>query len=307
MAKVNDNYAKLPGSYLFSEIARRTAAYQEANPQAKLIKMGIGDVTRPLVPAVIEAMHAAVDDLATSERFHGYGPEQGYAFLREAIQQGDFAARGIDISTDEIFISDGAKSDCGNIGDILSLDNVVAVCDPVYPVYVDSNAMSGRAGEWDEEAQGWTNIVYMPTTAENGFCPELPQGKVDSVEQLLAQRAGKGALAFVGDGVNDAPVLTRADVGIAMGAMGSDAAIEAADVVLMDDDPRSIARALRLARKTQRIVWENIVFALGVKVGILVLAALGIANMWLAVFGDVGVAALAILNALRAMSVAGLR
>ena len=135
----------------------------------------------------------------------------------------------------------------------------------------------------------------------------LPQGKVDSVEQLLAQRAGKGALAFVGDGVNDAPVLTRADVGIAMGAMGSDAAIEAADVVLMDDDPRSIARALRLARKTQRIVWENIVFALGVKVGILVLAALGIANMWLAVFGDVGVAALAILNALRAMSVAGLR
>ena len=181
MAKVNDNYAKLPGSYLFSEIARRTAAYQEANPQAKLIKMGIGDVTRPLVPAVIEAMHAAVDDLATSERFHGYGPEQGYAFLREAIQQGDFAARGIDISTDEIFISDGAKSDCGNIGDILSLDNVVAVCDPVYPVYVDSNAMSGRAGEWDEEAQGWTNIVYMPTTAENGFCPELPQGKVDVI------------------------------------------------------------------------------------------------------------------------------
>ena len=181
MAKVNENYAKLPGSYLFSEIARRTAAYQEANPQAKLIKMGIGDVTRPLAPAVIEAMHAAVDDLASAERFHGYGPEQGYDFLRTAIQQGDFAARGVDISADEIFISDGAKSDCGNIGDILSLDNVIAVCDPVYPVYVDSNAMSGRAGDYDEAAQGWTKIHYMPTTAENGFCPALPQGKVDVI------------------------------------------------------------------------------------------------------------------------------
>lgn len=181
MARVNENYAKLPGSYLFAEIARRTSAYAEAHPEAKLIKMGIGDVTRPLVPAVVEAMHAAVDDLATSERFHGYGPEQGYDFLREAIAQHDFRARGVEIAVDEIFVSDGAKSDCGNIGDILALDNVVAVCDPVYPVYVDSNAMSGRAGDYDAAAERWTDIVYMPTTAENGFCPEFPARKADVI------------------------------------------------------------------------------------------------------------------------------
>ena len=181
LAKVNSNYAKLPGSYLFSEVARRTAAYQEANPNAKLIKMGIGDVTRPLVPAVIQAMHDAVDDLATSERFHGYGPEQGYDFLREVIQENDFAARNVNITADEIFISDGAKSDCGNIGDILSVDNKIAVCDPVYPVYVDTNAMAGRAGDWDPEAESWTNIYYMPTTAENGFCPALPEEPVDVI------------------------------------------------------------------------------------------------------------------------------
>ncbi|MDO5334981.1 MAG: LL-diaminopimelate aminotransferase [Coriobacteriia bacterium] len=181
MAHVNENYAKLPGSYLFSEIARRTAAYAEAHPEADLIKMGIGDVTRPLAPAVIAAMHAAVDDLASSETFHGYGPEQGYDFLREAIQQADFAARGVDIAVDEIFVSDGAKSDCGNIGDILSVNNKIAVCDPVYPVYVDTNAMAGRAGEYDEQAQGWSNIYYMPTTAENGFAPELPKEPVDVI------------------------------------------------------------------------------------------------------------------------------
>ena len=181
MAKINKNYQKLPGSYLFSEIARRTAAYAEAHPGAKLIKMGIGDVTRPLAPAVVEAMHAAVDDLAHAETFHGYGPEQGYDFLREAICEHDFAARGVDIEPDEIFVSDGAKSDCGNIGDIFDVDNVVAVCDPVYPVYVDTNAMAGRAGDYDEAAQGWTNICYMPTTAENGFCPALPEGHVDII------------------------------------------------------------------------------------------------------------------------------
>lgn len=181
MAKVNPNYQKLPGSYLFSEIARRTAAYSEAHPEAKLIKMGIGDVTRPLVPAVIEAMHAAVEDMAKSETFHGYGPEQGYDFLRAAIAKRDFHALGVDIADDEIFISDGAKSDCGNIGDILDVDNVVAVCDPVYPVYVDSNAMAGRAGDYDEAAERWTNIVYMPTTAENGFCPALPEGRADVI------------------------------------------------------------------------------------------------------------------------------
>jgi LL-diaminopimelate aminotransferase len=181
MAHVNENYAKLPGSYLFSEIARRTKAFQDANPDAELIRLGIGDVTRPLVPAVVEAMHAAVDEQTNAATFKGYGPEQGYDFLRNAIAENDFAPYGVNISPDEIFISDGAKSDCGNIGDILSLDNKVAVCDPVYPVYVDSNAMAGRAGEWDAEAGAWTNIYYMPTTAENDFCPALPDVDVDVI------------------------------------------------------------------------------------------------------------------------------
>ena len=137
MVRVNQNYLKLPGSYLFSEVARRIAAYSAAHPEAKITKLSIGDVTRPLVPAVVEAMHKAVDEMGTYEGFHGYGPEQGYPFLREAIAQHDYAARGMDIKPDEIFVSDGAKSDCGNIGDIFGVDNVVAVCDPVYPVYVD--------------------------------------------------------------------------------------------------------------------------------------------------------------------------
>ena len=181
MAKPNMNYSKLPGSYLFANIAHETAAYQEQHPEAKLIKMGIGDVTRPLCPSVIKAMHAAVDDMASSEGFHGYGPEQGYDFLREAIRVNDFEARAMDIGIDEIFISDGAKSDCGNIGDLFDVDNVIAVCDPVYPVYVDANAMSGRAGDYDAQSEKWTNIVYMPTTAENGFNPALPDKPVDIV------------------------------------------------------------------------------------------------------------------------------
>lgn len=181
MATVNENYQKLPGSYLFSEIAHRTADFSAAHPDVKLIKMGIGDVTRPLAPAVVEAMHAAVDDLAHAETFHGYGPEQGYDFLREAIVEHDFAARGVDIAIDEVFVSDGAKSDCGNIGDIFAIDNRVAVCDPVYPVYVDTNAMAGRAGFYDESAEGWTDIVYMPTTAANDFCPALPEQRADLI------------------------------------------------------------------------------------------------------------------------------
>ena len=181
MAHVNPNYAKLPGSYLFSEIARRTAAYSAAHPEAELIRMGIGDVTRPLAPATIEAMQAALVDLSHAETFRGYGPEQGYDFLREAIVEHDFASRGADIAPDEVFVSDGATSDCGNIGDILSIDNKIAVCDPVYPVYVDSNAMTGRAGDWDEQRSCWTNIHYMPTTAENGFCPALPDETVDVI------------------------------------------------------------------------------------------------------------------------------
>lgn len=196
MAKVNENYRKLPGSYLFADIARRTAAYQDSHPEAKLIRMGIGDVTRPLAPAVIDAMHAAVDDLAAAETFHGYGPEQGYGFLREAIVERDFKGRGVDIEADEVFVSDGAKSDCGNIGDLFDEDNVVAVCDPVYPVYVDTNAMAGRAGDYDEAAQGWTRLVYMPTTAENGFCPKLPEVPVDIIYLCSPNNPTGTALTF---------------------------------------------------------------------------------------------------------------
>lgn len=181
MTKINENYRKLPGSYLFSEIARRVAAYSEAHPEKTLIKLGIGDVTRPLAPAVIAAMHAAVDEMGTAEGFHGYGPEQGYAFLREAIAAQDYQTRGVAIAADEIFVSDGAKSDCGNIGDIFGVENVVAVCDPVYPVYVDTNAMAGRAGEYDERSGRWTRLHYMPCTAENGFSPAIPEERVDLI------------------------------------------------------------------------------------------------------------------------------
>ena len=181
MVTINENYQKLPGSYLFSEIARRVAAYSEANPAKRLIRLGIGDVTRPLVPAVTQAMHQAVDEMATVTGFHGYGPEQGYAFLREAIAKEDYQARGADIAPDEIFVSDGAKSDCGNIGDIFGVDNVVAVCDPVYPVYVDTNAMTGRAGHYDGDKGRWDRLVYMPCVAENGFSPDIPSQPVDLI------------------------------------------------------------------------------------------------------------------------------
>ncbi|MEL4861191.1 LL-diaminopimelate aminotransferase [Pseudoflavonifractor phocaeensis] len=181
MAHINTNFVKLPGSYLFSEIARRVEAYTQENPDKKLIKLGIGDVTRPLAPAVIQAMHKAVEEMGTVQGFHGYGPEQGYEFLREAIARHDYQDRGVDIAAGEIFVSDGAKSDCGNIVDIFSVDNVVAVCDPVYPVYVDTNAMSGRAGEYDVRAGKWTELVYMPCTSENQFTPEIPSKKVDLI------------------------------------------------------------------------------------------------------------------------------
>lgn len=181
MTKINENYRKLPGSYLFTEIARRVTAYGQKNPDKRLIRLGIGDVTRPLAPAVISAMHAAVDEMGTVEGFRGYGPEQGYDFLRQAIAEYDYQARGAEIAPDEIFISDGAKSDCGNIGDIFGVDNVVAVCDPVYPVYVDTNAMAGRAGEYSEAVGRWSNLVYMPCTAENGFAPAPPESKVDLI------------------------------------------------------------------------------------------------------------------------------
>ena len=181
MVKINENYLKLPGSYLFSEVARRISAYTAAHPGAEIIRLSIGDVTRPLVPAVVEAMHRAVDEMGTAQGFHGYGPEQGYPFLREAIAQYDYAARGVEVRPEEIFVSDGAKSDCGNIGDIFGLDNKVAVCDPVYPVYVDTNAMAGRAGDYVEELGRWNKLIYMPCVEANGFSPEPPKETADLI------------------------------------------------------------------------------------------------------------------------------
>lgn len=180
MVAINDNFQKLLGSYLFSEIAKRVALYKESNPSAKIIRMGIGDVTLPLCDAVIKAMHKAVDEMADPSTFHGYGPEQGYKFLIDTIIKNDFEPRGVSLDSDEIFISDGAKSDTGNIGDILGLGNVVAVTDPVYPVYVDTNVMAGRAGDLLADGR-WSRIVYLPCTAENGFVPELPKQKVDVI------------------------------------------------------------------------------------------------------------------------------
>ena len=180
MANVNENYSKLKSSYLFSEIARRVRSFQEANPAAKLIRLGIGDVTQPLPPAVIRAMHAAVDEMASADTFHGYGPEAGYGFLSELIAEHDYAPRGVRIGTDEIFISDGAKCDTGNIQEIFAADSVVALTDPVYPVYVDSNVMAGRAGDPTEDGR-YDRLVYLPCTAENDFQPALPDGRVDLV------------------------------------------------------------------------------------------------------------------------------
>lgn len=179
MALINENYTKLPGSYLFSDIAKKVEAFKAAHPDANVIRLGIGDVTKPLAPAVIEALHSAVDEMADASSFRGYGPEQGYDFLVNTIVENDYKALGLDINADEIFVSDGSKSDTGNIGDILGLDNVVAITDPVYPVYVDTNVMAGRAGELVENK--WSKLVYIPCTAENDFVPELPKEKVDII------------------------------------------------------------------------------------------------------------------------------
>ena len=181
MYKINDNYLKLPGSYLFSTIAKKVNAYTAANPDKKVIRLGIGDVTLPLAPAVIDAMHKAVDEMAHAETFHGYAPDLGYEFLRSAIVENDYKARGVDIAIDEIFVSDGAKSDSGNIGDIFAQNNRIAVCDPVYPVYVDTNAMAGRTGDYVKEKEAWSNVIYMPCTAENNFVPELPKETPDII------------------------------------------------------------------------------------------------------------------------------
>ena len=181
MFKINDNYLKLPGSYLFSTIAKKVAAYTQANPEQSIIRLGIGDVTQPLAPAIIDALHTAVDEMGVSETFHGYAPDFGYEFLRSAIAKNDYVQRGCDISADEIFISDGAKCDSGNIQEIFSKDNKIAVCDPVYPVYVDTNVMAGRTGVYDAKTEMWSDVIYMPCTAENGFAPELPKETPDII------------------------------------------------------------------------------------------------------------------------------
>lgn len=181
MFKINENYLKLPGSYLFSDIGKKVKAFSDANPDKKIIRLGIGDVTLPLAPAVITALHKATDEMAVKETFKGYAPDLGYEFLRTAIAQNDFKTRGVDIAIDEIFISDGAKSDSGNIGDIFDLDNKIAVCDPVYPVYLDTNAMSGRTGDYLPELGKWSNVIYMPCTEATNFAPELPKEEPDII------------------------------------------------------------------------------------------------------------------------------
>ncbi|MCI8509756.1 MAG: LL-diaminopimelate aminotransferase [Lachnospiraceae bacterium] len=181
MFKINENYLKLPGSYLFSTIGKKVNAYKEANPDKEIISLGIGDVTQPLAPAIIDSLHKAVDEMAARETFHGYAPDLGYEFLRSAIAKNDYAARGADIAIDEIFVSDGAKCDSGNIQEIFSINNKIAVCDPVYPVYVDTNAMAGRTGIYNKETELWSDVIYMPCKAENGFAPELPEETPDII------------------------------------------------------------------------------------------------------------------------------
>ena len=181
MVKINENYIKLPGSYLFSTIAKKVNAYTKEHPEKKIIRLGIGDVTQPIAPAIIESLHEAVDEMGDAETFHGYAPDLGYGFLRETIAKEDYVKRGCEISADEIFVSDGAKSDCGNIQEIFDTNCKIAVCDPVYPVYVDTNVMAGRTGEYDEETGKWSNVIYMPCTAQNKFVPELPKETPDLI------------------------------------------------------------------------------------------------------------------------------
>ena len=180
MIKINEDFLELQDSYLFSTIAKKVNEYTKNNPDKKIIKLGIGDVTRPIVPACLDAMHKAVNEMGTSEGFKGYGPEQGYEFLRNAIVE-DYKKIGVTLENDEIFISDGAKCDCGNIVDIFAKDNKVAITDPVYPVYLDTNVMSGRSGKFNKEKGQYENIVYLAVNEENNFKPELPKEKVDMI------------------------------------------------------------------------------------------------------------------------------
>ena len=181
MVTVNHNYLKLPGSYLFSTIGKKVRAYKEANPDKEVISLGIGDVTQPLVAAIIDALHGAVEEMAHAETFHGYAPDLGYEFLRRAIAKNDYQDRGCDVAADEIFVSDGAKSDSGNIQEIFGTDNKVAVCDPVYPVYVDTNVMAGRTGAYNTKRENFDGVIYMPCRKENGFLPEFPSEVPDLI------------------------------------------------------------------------------------------------------------------------------
>lgn len=181
MFKINENYLKLPGSYLFSGIAKKVEAFQTSHPDCRVIRLGIGDVTQPIAPVIINSLHQAVEEMGKSESFHGYAPDLGYEFLRNAIAEHDYQKRGCDIRADEIFVSDGAKCDCSNIQEIFSQDNKIAVCDPVYPVYVDSNVMAGRAGEYNSLTGTFSDVTYMACTLENDFCPEIPKDAPDII------------------------------------------------------------------------------------------------------------------------------
>lgn len=181
MYQINENYLKLPGSYLFSTIAKKVNEFQEKNQDKSIIRLGIGDVTQPLAPTIVKALHKAVDEMACEKTFHGYAPDLGYEFLRSAMAKNDYEKRGAEISADEIFISDGAKSDSANIQEIFGKDNKIAVCDPVYPVYVDSNVMAGRTGTYDRITEIWSDVIYMPCVEENNFIPELPKKTPDLI------------------------------------------------------------------------------------------------------------------------------
>ena len=199
MYQINENYLKLPGSYLFSTIAKKVAAFTDAHQGERVIRMGIGDVTKPLCPAVIQALHKAVDEMGEAETFRGYGPENGYAFLRDKMVEFDYKARGAEIRADEIFISDGAKSDSGNIQEIFSLDSTVAVCDPVYPVYLDTNVMAGRSGDYDAAKGVYAGITYLPCTAENDFTPAFPAGKAPDLIYLCSPNNPTGVACPASD------------------------------------------------------------------------------------------------------------
>ena len=185
MFQINEDYQKLPGSYLFSKKKKKVAAFTQANPDKNIIRLGIGDVTLPLAPAIIKALHAAVDEMGAAETFRGYAPDLGYDFLRKAIVENDYKARNCHIEEDEVFVSDGAKSDSGNIQEIFGPECRIAVCDPVYPVYVDSNVMAGRTGVYNRDTEMWSNVIYMPCTAENNFVPEFPKETPDIIYLCL--------------------------------------------------------------------------------------------------------------------------